>query len=75
MPYLIYPVAEPVYREFFASVQRGLVLELSHQGQLYRVLRMFVDVPRGVTSFARSGAQPFHPDEVVARLQQLTEGL
>ena len=75
VPYLLYPVAEPVYREFFASVRRGLVLELSHQGQLYRVLRMFVDVPRGVTSFARSGAQPFHPDEVVARLQQLTEGL
>jgi 2-oxoglutarate ferredoxin oxidoreductase subunit alpha len=73
VPFLLYPVAEPIYREFFASVQRGLVLELSHQGQLYRVLRMFVDVPRGVTSFARSGAQPFRADEVVERLQTLAE--
>ncbi|HUM10922.1 MAG TPA: 2-oxoacid:acceptor oxidoreductase subunit alpha [Myxococcaceae bacterium] len=75
VPYLLYPVAEPVYRNFFAGVRRGLVLELSHQGQLYRVLRMFVDVPGGVTSFARSGAQPFRADEVLARMQQLAEGL
>ncbi|MGZ3446485.1 MAG: 2-oxoacid:acceptor oxidoreductase subunit alpha [Myxococcaceae bacterium] len=75
VPYLLYPVAEPVYRAFFASVRRGLVLELSHQGQLYRILRMFIDVPAGVTSFARSGAQPFRADEVVARLQQQAEGL
>lgn len=75
VPYLLYPVAEPVYREFFTSVRRGLVLELSHQGQLYRVLRMFVDVPAGVTSFARSGAQPFRVDEVLERLQQQAEAL
>ena len=75
VPYLLYPVAEPIYRAFFASVRRGLVLELSHQGQLYRVLRMFVDVPAGGTSFARSGAQPFRADEVVARLQTQAEGL
>ncbi|MGZ6133474.1 MAG: hypothetical protein ACXWK9_03395, partial [Myxococcaceae bacterium] len=75
VPYLLYPVAEPIYRAFFASVRRGLVLELSHQGQLYRILRMFIDVPAGVTSFARSGAQPFRADEVVARLQQQAEGL
>jgi 2-oxoglutarate ferredoxin oxidoreductase subunit alpha len=75
VPYLLYPVAEQVYRDFFASVRRGLVLELSHQGQLYRVLRMFVDVPAGVTSFARSGAQPFRADEVLARLQQQAEGV
>jgi hypothetical protein len=36
---------------------------------------MFIDVPAGVTSFARSGAQPFRADEVVARLQQQAEGL
>jgi 2-oxoglutarate ferredoxin oxidoreductase subunit alpha len=75
VPYLLYPVAEPVYRDFFASVRRGLVLELSHQGQLHRVIRMFVDVPRGVESFARSGAQPFRAEEVVARLAQQAEAL
>jgi 2-oxoglutarate ferredoxin oxidoreductase subunit alpha len=74
VPYLLYPVAEPVYREFFASVRRGLVLELSHQGQLYRILRMFLDLPPGLASFARSGAQPFRADEVVARLAEQAEG-
>ena len=75
VPTLLYPVAEPIYRAFLASVRAGVVLELSHQGQLYRILRMFVDVPPGVISFARSGAQPFRADEVLERLQQQAEVL
>lgn len=72
VPYLLWPIAEDLYREFFKSVSAGLVVELSHQGQLYRMLRMFVDVPRGVKSFARSGANPFQPGEVAARLAELS---
>jgi 2-oxoglutarate ferredoxin oxidoreductase subunit alpha len=75
VPTLLYPVAEPIYRAFFASVRAGLVMELSHQGQLYRVLRMFIDVPPGVKSFARSGAQPFRADEVLQRLVEQWEAL
>jgi 2-oxoglutarate ferredoxin oxidoreductase subunit alpha len=70
VPLLVYPVAEEVYREFFESVRAGLVLELSHQGQLYRILRMFVDVPKGVRSLARSGANPFRPAEVLSKLAE-----
>jgi 2-oxoglutarate/2-oxoacid ferredoxin oxidoreductase subunit alpha len=71
VPRLLYPVAEAIYAEFFASARAGLVVEQSHQGQLYRLLRMFVDVPSGVASMARSGANPFHPSEIVARLRAL----
>jgi len=70
VPYLLYPVAEEVYRDFFASVRAGLVVEQSHQGQFYRVLRMFLDLPRGVRSFAKSGANPFLPLEVAEHLQK-----
>lgn len=69
IPRLLYPVAEEVYRDFFASVKRGLVVEQSHQGQLYRIVRMFVDVPAGVESFARSGSNPISPVEIVDRLR------
>jgi len=69
VPWLLYPVAEDIYREFFASVRAGFVVELSHQGQLYRILRMFTEVPAGVTSFVRDGANPFQPREVVAKLR------
>jgi 2-oxoglutarate ferredoxin oxidoreductase subunit alpha len=75
VPTLIYPVAREVYEGFFASVEAGLVVEQSHQGQLYRILRMYVDVPRGVTSLARSGANPFQPAEVAAKLAELALGL
>jgi 2-oxoglutarate ferredoxin oxidoreductase subunit alpha len=69
VPLLLYPVAEAVYHDFFASVQGGILVEQSHQGQLYRLLRMYVDLPRGFTSFARSGSNPIAAREVVARLK------
>ncbi|HEY2387400.1 MAG TPA: 2-oxoacid:acceptor oxidoreductase subunit alpha [Candidatus Binatia bacterium] len=69
VPYLLYPVNERVYRGFFATVQAGLVVEQSYLGQLYRVLRMMVDVPAGLESFCRSGANPFRPAEIVRELQ------
>ena len=75
VPRLLYPVAEQVYKDFFASVKRGLVIEQSHQGQLHRILRMFVDVPRGVESFARSGSNPIGPTEIVERLRAQTRAL
>jgi len=71
VPTLLYPVAEPVFKEFFASAKRGLVVEQSHLAQYYKVLRMFLDLPKGVESFARSGANPFQPGEIVASLQRL----
>jgi 2-oxoglutarate ferredoxin oxidoreductase subunit alpha len=70
VPRLLYPVAERVYDSFFRSVRSGLVIEQSHQGQLHRVLRMFVDLPRGVEAFSRSGANPIRPEEILDRVRQ-----
>lgn len=71
VPQLLYPVPAEVYDSFFASVSAGLVVEQSHQGQLYRILRMYTQVPRGVRSLARSGANPFQCTEVLAALRML----
>lgn len=68
IPTLIYPIPVGVYQQFFASVRGGLIVEQSHQGQLYRLLRMFLDVPSGLESFARSGSNPFSPSELAERL-------
>ena len=68
VPRLLFPVAEAVYAAFFASVRAGFVVEQNHQGQLYRLLRMYLEVPRGLRSLARSGANPFGPAELVAEL-------
>ena len=71
IPKLLYPVAEEVYQDFLGSVQAGLVIEQSHQGQLYRVIRMFVDVPDGVQPFNKSGSNPIVAREVLDRLQEM----
>jgi 2-oxoglutarate ferredoxin oxidoreductase subunit alpha len=75
VPTLLYPVPQPAFAEFLRSVQTGLVVEQSHQGQLYRLLRMFLDLPAGLTSFARSGANPFAPHEIADRLSVLAQQL
>jgi 2-oxoglutarate ferredoxin oxidoreductase subunit alpha len=69
VPYLLYPVVEDVYRDFFASLKGGVIVEQSYQGQLWRVLRMFLDVPKVIEPMCRSGANPFQPAEVVDRLK------
>jgi 2-oxoglutarate ferredoxin oxidoreductase subunit alpha len=75
VPRLLYPIVEDVYAGFFDKVEAGLVVEQSHQGQLYRILRMYVDVPKGVVPFCRSGANPFQPAEVLARLRECAVAL
>ncbi len=75
VPKLLFPVAEEIYAEFFRSVQAGLVVEQSHQGQLYRILRMYVNVPEGVVSLAKSGSNPILPTLVVERLRGLVLAL
>jgi 2-oxoglutarate/2-oxoacid ferredoxin oxidoreductase subunit alpha len=71
VPTLLFPFVEEAWREFFASVRAGLVVEQSYQGQLYRLARMYLEVPAGVQPFARSGANPFTPAEVAERLAAL----
>jgi 2-oxoglutarate ferredoxin oxidoreductase subunit alpha len=75
VPRLVYPVAEEIYADFFRSVRVGLVVEQSHQGQLYRILRMFVNVPAGVVPMARSGSNPILPSSIVERLRKIVLGL
>jgi 2-oxoglutarate ferredoxin oxidoreductase subunit alpha len=71
IPRLLYPISEEVYEDFFASVRAGLVIEQSHQGQLFRIIRMFVDVPRGLESLARSGSNPISVHDVLDRVRRM----
>ena len=75
VPKLLYPVVEQVYQDFFASVERGLFIEQSYQGQLYRLVRMYVDLPALVKPLAKSGSNPIQPKEVLDRLSKLALAL
>lgn len=73
VPKLLYPVAEDIYRDFFASLEHCLVVEQSHQGQLHKIIRMWVDTPKNFVAFARSGANPIDPAEVVEKIRALAK--
>jgi hypothetical protein len=48
------------------------VVEQNHQSQFYRLLRMFVDVPRGIETLAKSGSNLITPSELVDRIKALS---
>ena len=75
VPYLLYPVAEGFYNDYFASVKKGLIIEQTHLAQFHKLLRMHLDLPKGVKPMARSGANPFLPGEIVAALHRLLSEL
>jgi 2-oxoglutarate ferredoxin oxidoreductase subunit alpha len=75
IPKILFPLSDEIYQDFLASVRMGLVVEQSHIGQLYRLIRMFVDVPRGMESLAKSGSNPILATEVVERLRALVRSL
>lgn len=71
IPKLIYPIAESVFNDFFKSVKKGLVVEQNYLGQLYHVMRMFVNVPDGLKPFAKAGSNPFGAIEIFEKLKAL----
>ena len=75
VPYLLYPVAEEIYRDFLSSARGGLVVEQSWQGQLHRLLRMFVELPPGLEPMTRAGSNPFQPNDIVDRLKRVSLAL
>lgn len=72
IPKLLYPIAEEVFADFFAPLSRCIVFEQSHQGQLYRLIRMWVNVPKQFESYARSGANPLTPEDFVSQIRKLS---
>jgi len=75
IPKLLFPVSEKIFQDFLASVKMGLVIEQSHQGQLYRLIRMYVDTPPGLESLTKSGSNPILATEVLERLRAMLRSL
>ena len=65
---LLAPVQQAAYDAALAGVERVMVIEQNHGGQLLRYLRGMVDLPSKPASFHRPGPLPLRPAEVCAAL-------
>jgi len=72
VPKLLYPVAEQVYLDFFKSLEQCVVVEQSHQGQLHKIIRMWVNTPAKFDALAKSGANPIAPEDLTELLEKLS---
>jgi 2-oxoglutarate/2-oxoacid ferredoxin oxidoreductase subunit alpha len=75
IPKILFPLSEEIYQDFFHTVKTGVVVEQSHQGQLYRLIRMYVDVGGKLESLCKSSSNPILADEIVERLRALLRSL
>jgi 2-oxoglutarate ferredoxin oxidoreductase subunit alpha len=60
--------------EALKGIKRAVVVEQSHSGQFYRMLRAFYDLPAKTVSLHQGGPLPFGPNQILDQLKLLTAG-
>ncbi|MBI5791112.1 MAG: 2-oxoacid:acceptor oxidoreductase subunit alpha [Rhodocyclales bacterium] len=71
---LIAPVQPEKMAEALRGIERAVVVEQSHSGQFYRMLRAFYDLPAKTVSLHQGGPLPFGPQQILDQLNQLNAG-
>ena len=65
---LIAPVQPEKMAAALAGITRAVVVEQSHSGQFYRMLRAFYDLPRDTRSLHQPGPLPLGPGRILEQL-------
>ncbi|SPE36457.1 2-oxoglutarate ferredoxin oxidoreductase, alpha subunit [Burkholderiales bacterium] len=65
---LIAPAQPARMAEIIGSATRALVVEQSHSGQFYRMLRAFYELPREVRPLYQAGPLPIRPGQILDQL-------
>ena len=71
---LIAPVQPEKMAEALRGIKRAVVVEQSHSGQFYRMLRAFYELPAQTVSLHQGGPLSFGPQQILDQLNQLTAG-
>lgn len=71
---LIAPVQPEKMAEALRGIKRAVVVEQSHSGQFYRMLRAFYDLPAKTISLHHGGPLAFGPNQILDQLNQLNAG-
>lgn len=71
---LIAPVQPEKMAAALAGIKRAVVVEQSHSGQFYRMLRAFYDLPKETRSLHHGGPLAFGPNQILEQLNQLNAG-
>ncbi len=65
---LLAPVQAQKMAAALAGISRVLVVEQTHSGQFYRMLRAFYELPRETVSLHQAGPLPFGPGRILDQL-------
>jgi 2-oxoglutarate ferredoxin oxidoreductase subunit alpha len=71
---LIAPVQPEKMAEALRGIKRAVVVEQSHSGQFYRMLRAFYELPAQTVSLHQGGPLSFGPQQILDQLNQLNAG-
>jgi len=65
---LIAPAQPGPMAQVLGGARRALVVEQSHSGQFYRMLRAFYDLPRELRALHQAGPLPIRPGQILDQL-------
>ena len=71
---LIAPVQPEKMAAALQGIKRAVVVEQSHSGQFYRMLRAFYELPARTVSLHHGGPLAFGPNQILEQLNQLNAG-
>jgi 2-oxoglutarate ferredoxin oxidoreductase subunit alpha len=66
---LLLPAQPDKLTDALKGVERLMVIEQNHTGQLYRFLRAWYDLPADVETLARPGPSVFRPNEIAEAIR------
>lgn len=75
IPRLIFPVSITIYKEFFENIRAGLIVEHSLAGQFNRLLRMYLELPTGLQSFACGAGTPIFAADIFTDLKRVVANI
>jgi len=71
VPQVIFPLDVKQVKQFFKSLEKLLVVELSYSKQFLNCLKTQLDLPAGTTHYGRSGAIAFSVSEILQQIRNL----
>ncbi len=73
IPQVLYPLDTRQVYQFFESLDKLLVVELSYSKQFLNLLKAQLDLPDGTLHYGRSGGRPLAVYEMVEQLRKLLD--
>ena len=71
VPQVLFPLDTKQVQEFFDSVEKSIIIELSFAKQFYNVVKVQMDLPDNLVHYGRVGVKPLGAEEIIEQVKAI----